>query len=378
MISPLHPFLGSGLKLEGTVFDDATASLSIRRVLASVYGVLKDQADNIEFLFMTGVSKFPKTNVFSKLNNLKDLTYDRNAVDLCGYTHEEVQDNFKGYIEELSKKKGLSYSGAWEELKRWYNGYRFHPDEEQVFNPYSLMLSLQERNFKNYWLETGNLSFLINLLKKKKMSVREFENPELELTQMESLNLENLNVNALMLQTGYLTIKSREGDIYYLEYPNGEVSKAIFAVVASIHGEISRDDVALLSEKMKICLQHGRVEEMFDYMKSLIFSVPYQIVKGEASESHFHLAFHIIFKMLGFRILSEISTLNGRIDSVLETEDRIYLFEFKLNQPVSKALDQIREKEYFAPYIREKKKVMLLGVSFDSKKKLIECKELEL
>ena len=210
------------------------------------------------------------------------------------------------------------------------------------------------------------------------MSVREFENPELELSQVESLDLENLNVNALMLQTGYLTIKGREGDIYYLEYPNGEVTKAMYAVIASIHGQISRDEVALLSSKMKLCLQSGKVEEMFDYMKSILFSVPYQIVKGEASESHFHLAFHIIFKMLGFRILSEISTLNGRIDSVLETEDRIYLFEFKLNKPVSQATKQIREKEYFAPYLSEKKKVMLLGVSFDTKKKLVECKELEL
>ena len=209
---------------------------TIRAELAELYGVLKDMANDIEFLFMTGVSKFSKTNIFSNLNNLDDLSYDENAYDLCGYTHKEVLDNFKDYIKALSERKGMSFDQGWEKLKEWYNGYRFCECKEQVFNPFSLMLSLKERDFKNYWLATGTPTFLAQLLKKKKMSVKEFENSKLNLSTMDSLDLDNININALMLQTGYLTIKSREEEIFYLEYPNGEVSKAM-QTLASIYSE---------------------------------------------------------------------------------------------------------------------------------------------
>ncbi len=199
----------------------------IQALLKQFYAVVKATEEQQRFVLVTGVSKFSRVSIFSDLNNLTDLTMDRRAATLLGYTQEEVEANFPDYIERLAKKQGTSVEETLEELRNWYNGYKFEDDAPTVYNPVSLMKCFMNEKFKNYWFETGTPTFLLDLLKRTPVDLDNLEVDENAFSTYDPIDLHPL---PLLVQTGYLTIKDAEkmGDVRYytLGYPNLEISQS--------------------------------------------------------------------------------------------------------------------------------------------------------
>ena len=199
----------------------------IQTVLKQFYSVVKATEEQQRFVLITGVSKFSKVSIFSDLNNLTDLTMDRRAATLLGYTQEEVEANFPDYIERLATSKGMNVDKTLANLRLWYNGYKFHQDAPSVYNPVSLMKCFSNEEFKNYWFETGTPTFLLELLKDNPVDLNNLNVDENAFSTYDPVDLHPL---PLLVQTGYLTLKSAEmiGDIRYytLGYPNHEISQS--------------------------------------------------------------------------------------------------------------------------------------------------------
>ena len=174
-----------------------TAS-EIREELAGFYSVLKDSEKYLKFVFITGVSKFSKTSIFSKLNNMSDISLKAKYADICGYTQDDLESIFVGYLHDVNLEK----------VKDWYDGYNFLGSN--LYNPYNILLFLNDKSYKSYWFETGTPTFLLELIKKRKFYVPELEEIELSDTQMGEFDINKIELFVLLFETVYLSIKSND------------------------------------------------------------------------------------------------------------------------------------------------------------------------
>ncbi len=206
--------------------DDLDQAKTHQKVLKSFYSVLKDSDAYIEFLLITGVSKFSKVSVFSDLNNLRDITISRDSNKLVGYAEEEIRSYFGDYIEAVLQEHDFTKEVLFEKIKHWYNGYSWDA-KQYVYNPFSVLCYFAERSFRNFWFTTGTPTFLINLLRRD--FFYDMENVEVDESVFESYSLDNMDLRSLLFQTGYLTVKKvDEFGIYTLSYPNNEVRESMF------------------------------------------------------------------------------------------------------------------------------------------------------
>ena len=339
-------------------------ALEIQRVLKEFYAVIKTTEPQQRFVLLTGVSKFSKVSVFSDLNNLTDLTMSRKSATLLGYTQDELEDNFPEYISELSKELNISYEETLEELRVWYNGYRFHSNAQTVYNPVSIMKCFQELEFKNYWFETGTPSFLINMLRKNPIDLSNLSAPETAFSAYEPSHLESL---PLLVQTGYLTIKNSEnmGDFtyYHLGYPNREIEQSFNYWIAHGFSNIQSQDVAGTLRLIVTALKENRIDDMLEHLKTFFHNIPYDI--SIKQEKYYQTIFYTVFQLIGAVIEAEARTNIGRIDALIKTKTNIYIFEFKLNGTAEEAMAQIHEKKYAAPYRDDGRNLILIGAEFD-------------
>ncbi|MDI6793813.1 MAG: AAA family ATPase [bacterium] len=200
----------------------------IKDTLSAFYGIIKASDEYLHFVLLTGVSKFSKVSIFSKLNNLNDLTMTADYADMLGYTQAELEDYFQEHLSLACRQSDLTMQALLEKIEHWYNGYRFSTRDIKVYNPISTMLMLQNREFKSYWFETGTPTFLIDLIKSRRFDLRELKEFYAGKEAFSTFEVENLEIEPLLVQTGYLTIKdySPESRIYTLSYPNYEVESA--------------------------------------------------------------------------------------------------------------------------------------------------------
>jgi len=317
-------------------------------------------------VLLTGVTKFSKVSVFSDLNNLTDLTMSRDSATLLGYTQQEVEDNFPDYIERLAETCGMSGEKAREDLRFWYNGYRFHQDARQVYNPVSLMKCLSNREFKNYWFETGTPTFLLELLKKNPLDLGNLTVPEAAFSAYEPHRLHSL---PLFYQTGHLTIKDtvQQGHqrAYRIGFPNFEIEESLSLAVASGFSHVELNDSFNALSAMVDALESSDVDAMLGHLKTFFCNIPNTI--SIRQEKYYQTIFFTVFKLLGARIETEVNTHTGRIDAVLKTSNTIYIFEFKLHATARDAMEQILEKDYAAGYRDDPRTKTLVGVGFDEK-----------
>jgi hypothetical protein len=295
---------------------------------------------------------------------LTDLTMSRGAATLLGYTQEELEANFPDYIQRLADDQGTTVGQTLQNLHDWYDGYRFHRAGETVYNPVSVMKCLQEREFHNYWFETGTPTFLMETLKRQPMDLEEVKVPEISFASFEPAEVHPL---PLLVQTGYLTIEDcqmigrrRE---YTLGYPNFEVEESFNAWLAQDFSNLSAPDLNSALHNVVGALRDGRLNDMLEHLKTFFSSVPKTITVD--NEKYYQTIFFTVFKLVGTMIEAEVSTNIGRIDTVIKTESGIYIYEFKLRGTAEEALDQIREKQYAAPDLDDPRPITLIGAAFD-------------
>ena len=341
----------------------------IKEFLKKFYSVIKTQESYQRFAFMTGVSKFSKVSIFSDLNNLTDITMDARYATLFGYTKDEVRANFPDHIAALAGANGLTPDEAFAKLERMYDGFKFEENAERVFNPVSVGKCLSSMKFGSYWFETGTPTFLIDLLKRDPLEGGEVSVMTTDLSA--AYEPEQVSMLPLMVQTGYLTIKSsvKRGDavICTLGYPNMEVAEAMSRHLALGFSGLSRSEFSSVANRIFDALYEGDPESVMEGVKCYFENIPYDLhVK---LERYYQTLFYSIFLMLNAQTTTEVKTARGRIDAVVEIPEYVYVFEFKLNGTSEEALAQIDEKGYAAKFASDPRKVFRIGCAFDWEKR---------
>ncbi|MEE4355169.1 MAG: AAA family ATPase [Desulfococcaceae bacterium] len=360
---PLIDHLGKGRE----AMETAKAN---RDILKHFLGVIKDGdvAAVLRFVFITGVSKFSRVSVFSELNNLNDITMNRYYAEMLGYTQSEIENCFKSHIKGFAEEYDCASEQIIEQLKIYYNGYRFSERDVRVYNPFSVLKSLAECAFKNYWFETGTPTFLINLLRERNYPLPTIENMEAGEETFSTYEIENLKPEALLFQTGYVTIKDVEDHIYTFTYPNKEVKLAFqkHLLFSYLDKTVNYSKILRISSY----LQKGMLNDFMEAMSAVFASIPYSI-ESKRDEAYFHTVFYLAVSGYGVHADSEVLSSEGRIDLVMEFPDRVYVIEFKCDRSADKALRQIHEKNYAQKYQDMGKKIILMGINFDSQKRNI-------
>jgi hypothetical protein len=352
--------------------DEPQTHVKMRDELKGVYGVLKSYDEYLKFVFLTGVTKFSHVSVFSDLNHLVDLTLDPRYADICGITQEEVEQNFSPEIETILENTGKNRDEYLENLRRFYNGYRFSRKPLSVYNPFGLLNHFDKcGEFLPYWYETGTPVFLVNLIIKQKINIIELTNLHVGYEDFRKYDIENMEAVPLLYQSGYLTISGydAERDRFILDYPNEEVRASFASSLIKQYLQVPSDRSRSLNNKLIDAFYDGNVEEAMNSLKSFLASIPYDIIMER--ENYFQTAVHLIFSILGLNCRSEVRIASGRIDTLVETKNFVYCFEFKLNGTAEEALVQIDTKEYLLPWKDSGKKLFKIGVDFDREKRNI-------
>ena len=342
---------------------DLTKAEQQRDILKSFFSILKSSSKYIRFLFITGVSKFSKTSIFSDLNHLSDLTLLPDYAALCGYTQDELEHYFKPYLDVFP-------ADTLEKMKYWYNGYSWD-GKTFVYNPFSVLNFFQARDYYNFWFASGTPTFLVKLLYKRfqyTLEETEVENTILDTFLLQTLD--KLDVSSLLLQTGYLTIKEKTPyGTFILDYPNQEVRQAFAQFLL---GEYT-DTPNTMPHGAHIlrALDQNNIDRVIAVIDNLIKSVPDQNYVRE-QEKFFHAIIHLIFTMVGTDTRSELHTNIGRIDMVIIREHRIFLFEFKMNGTPQAAIECIRDRKYPDSLRVLNKPITGIGVVFSVEKKGID------
>ena len=344
----------------------------LRGILRAFYSVLKTQDRYIKFALLTGFSKFGKLSVFSDLNNLEDISLNNDWATLCGITQEEIRSQLMPVVAEMAQRIGLQTEDVLDELKSMYDGYHFGYDSEGVYNPFSLLNSLKNQRFEDYWFETGTPSFLIELLKQTNYDLNRLNHEELTSDMLNLNSPVTVNPVPLLYQSGYLTIKGYDErfKMYKLGFPNKEVENGFvrYLLPYYVPGEGNRSEFFIRNFVSEI--ERGDVESFMERLQTMFSDISYQVM-GEM-ELYFQNTMYVVFKMLGFYTDVEWTTHRGRIDIVIKTKDYIYVMEIKLDGSVEDALNQIEEKGYADPYRKDSRKLFKIGVNFSSSLRGIE------
>ena len=343
---------------------------AILSVLKGFYSTVKTCEDLERFVFITGVTKFCHVSLFSDLNNLTDITMRSDYATMFGYTQSELEHYFSDRIKATAQAQKISEEELKRKLKAWYDGYCFEETSETVYNPVSIAKFFEnDGKFDNYWFATGTPSFLMELAKKTDFNFEDAVSKAVPGVTFDAFEIPNIDPVTLLLQTGYLTIKSSEIRFnkrwFWLDFPNEEVAESFSTYLLNSYVGRTQREVGSFSADLATAFLEGNLNQARKVLEAFFAGVPYTTHKK--SEATFQSIFYAIFRLLGFNIEAESCTNDGRIDAVVQTEDHIYLFEFKLDKDDS-ALSQIKEKEYFKKYLLSSKKITLIGVNFDSEK----------
>ncbi len=344
-----------------------------RDYLLGLYGVIKDSDVHVQFTFLTGISTFSKANVFSQLNNLTDLTLDPVYSSICGFTERDLETVFAPELAGLDR----------EQVREWYNGYRWR-GAEKVYNPYDLLLLFDSGEFAAHWFETGTLAFLVDTLFERRVSTVSLDQMVSTAKLLSAFDVHHIGTEALLFQTGYLTITGEETlggmALYRLGYPNREVRQ-------SLNEHLLRHLVQDAERQMANSIRLARLletvdcEGLRDLFHAFFASIPYQRHAARRCrrtnndiadyEGFYASVFYSYFAALGYEITVEESTVeesssHGRLDMAVRAGGQVYLFEFKVVDltPPGSALAQLQERDYAAKYRGEGQPIHLIGVEF--------------
>ena len=369
LLEALHEHTGQRVAVLVDEYDkpilDALETPVVARVnrdyLRGLYGVIKDSDAHVRFTFLTGVSKFSKVNLFSQLNNLTDITLDRRYSSICGYTEGDLDTVFAPELAGLDRER----------VREWYNGYRWR-GEEKVYNPYDVLLLFDSREFAAHWFETGTPAFLVDTLFERRVSSVSLDETVSTGDLLSEFDVDRIGTEALLFQTGYLTITGEEelGDeaLYRLGYPNREVRQSLNRVLLR---QLVQDAAQQTANSMRLArlLQANDCAGLRELFHAFFASIPYQWYTNNdiaEYEGYYASVFYSYFAALGYEIAVEESSSHGRLDMAVRTGGRVYLFEFKVVEmsPPGSALAQLRERDYAARYRDRGEPIHLIGVEF--------------
>lgn len=348
-----------------------------REILKSFYSVFKAADANLQFVLLTGVTKFSQVSVFSGFNQPKDISLDPRYEALCGITEEELYDCFKEGISRMAPKYGCTEDEMKLLLKRQYDGYHFSDELTDIYNPFSLLNAFDSNRIKDYWFASGTPTYLIRLLNHARENMNELTGRYYDPSQFIDYKADVEKPLPMIYQSGYLTIKDANirQNTFLLDFPNDEVKKGFLTMLASDYLK-SRTDAGSWVLDIVNALESGDTERIRKLFTSFLADIPYSMRRKEDErerERYFHYTFYLLMRMISvYTVYTEKQQSEGRVDCIVEVPNYIYIFEFKLDGTADEALLQIEEKGYARPYEADTRPIYRIGVNFSSQTGTVE------
>ena len=343
-----------------------------RNTLKAFYGVLKSADADLRFTMLTGVTKFGKVSVFSDLNNLNDISMDERFVEVCGITETELHQYFDEEIDALAQQNRQTKEEAYAELRKRYDGYHFCENSVGMYNPFSVLNTLEKRSYKDYWFATGTPTYLVELLKKSGFELQTLSNYETSESALSSIHRAEINPMPVLFQSGYLTIKGydEEFDVYKLDYPNEEVRQGFIEFLLPYYTYCQTSAQKTIVRDFVLSLRGGDANRFMQLMQSLLADTPYELVRE--LENHYQNVMYIITKLMGFYVQAEYRTSRGRIDLLIGTDKYIYIIELKFEGSAEEAMKQIVSKDYALPFATDGREIIRIGANVSKETRNIE------
>ena len=342
-----------------------------REILKGFYSVFKAADGDLQFVLLTGVTKFSQVSVFSGFNQPADISIDLRYEALCGITQEELEAYFGEPISEMAETNDCTESEMLAMLKRQYDGYHFSQRMTDIYNPFSLLNAFASQTLRDFWFSSGTPTYLIRLLSHTDENLDEIAGKYYDPQEFIDYKANVEKPLPMIYQSGYLTIKDYDRDFrtFLLDFPNNEVKKGFVSLVASDYLKPIQD-VGGMARELAVAMRRGDCERLCKLLTSFLADVPYTMRrKGDERERerYFHYTFYLIFRLVSvYTVYSEKQQSEGRVDCIVETPGYVYIFEFKLDGTADEALQQIDEKGYARPYAADSRRLFKIGASFSS------------
>ncbi len=343
----------------------------LRRIMQNFYSPLKRLDPFLKFTFITGITKFSQLSIFSELNNLENISMFDQYSAICGISYTELTTVMRPDVEGLGKALGMTYEECLEELRNYYDGYHFSERSEDVFNPFSLIRAMNGQKIQSYWFGSGTPTYLIKSLQKYHVNVTDIEQKGISIDDFDVSPEQMTSVLPLLYQSGYLTIKkySPLTQSYVLGYPNMEVRIGMLRSLAPNYlSPVSVDNNSLVINFVEH-LYDNDLNGAMTNLKAYLSSISNRL--SNKNERDFQTVFYLIFNLMGAYIKVEEDSAIGRADAVLHMPDTTYVFELKYDGSAEDALKQIDDKGYLIPYSANGKRLVKVGVNYDSGKRTI-------
>ena len=360
---------------------DTPQEATNRDLLKGLYSTFKSADASLQFVLLTGVTKFSQVSVFSGFNQPKDISMDARFETLCGITQREIEHYFAEPIAALAEKYQCSVEDMKEMLRQQYDGYHFSDKLTGIYNPFSVLNAFDQTRISDFWYATGTPTYLEKLLKHNNEQINELTGKYYIPAMFVDYKADVEKPLPMIYQSGYLTIKDYDmrHDRYLLDFPNNEVRQGFLTMIANSYLKPKNDDISSWITDAIILLEDGETAEFRDSLIAFLSSIPYDshdsVKTPEATEKYFQYTFYLILRLIGegnCRLINEKTQSMGRVDCIIELKDYVYIFELKLNGSADEALRQIEEKNYAKPYLADKRKVICIGVNFSSETRTVE------
>lgn len=338
----------------------------LRNIVRDFFSPLKACGPYLRFLFLTGISKFSQLSIFSELNNLQNISMIDEYSAICGITETELLTHLQPGIQRMADANHETYEEACAHLKKQYDGYHFSENSEDIYNPFSLFNALNSLKYKNFWFSTGTPTFLIELLQNVQFDVRMMDGMTANDDQFDAPTEVITDPIPVLYQSGYLTIKDYDPmfKAYTLAYPNSEVRYGFTeALLPRYVHRFPRENTFYIVSFLKD-LMKGDIESCLERTRSFFASIPHDL--ENKTEKHYQTIFYLLFRLMGQYVDVEVKNAIGRADAVLKLADAIYVFEFKFDGTPEEALAQIDSRQYTIPYQPDGRRIVKIGVNFDS------------
>ena len=349
----------------------------LRDIMHNFYSPLKDCDPYLQFVFITGITKFSPLSIFSGLNNLKNISMLPAFAAVCGISEDEIRTQMPAYIEDYASELGITYEEGMSELKQQYDGYHFAWPSPDIFNPFSLLNSLQDKAVRSYWFESGTPTFLIEKLREFNV-VPSMLKPSMLMSSGFDVPTDRMSsVMPLLYQSGYYTIKDYDEltDLYTLDIPNREIRIGLMESLLPEYVAVDSYKGVTTVAQMFSSLYHDDLDGMLRLLQTYLLTVPQ--CDNTNYEGHYQQLLYVIFSLLGRYVDVEVRTSSGRVDMVMNSGKALYLFELKLNKSASDAMRQINLKDYPSRFALCGLPVVKVGINFDIDRHTIDDWQIE-
>ena len=343
----------------------------LRNVMRNFYSPLKDCDPYLQFVFLTGITKFSQLSIFSELNNLTNISMYPEFAGICGITKEEVLTQMQEYTERLARVNEWTIEESINQLKQQYDGYHFTWPSPDIFNPFSLLNAFNVNRIENYWFSSGTPTYLIEMLRKFNVVPSKIGGGKVLASAFDAPTENMKSITPLLYQSGYVTIKdyNRATKLYTLDIPNTEIRVGLMDSLLPNYVHEYYDEGGTTIGYMYEALYNENLDEMFRLLQAYLLTVPY--CDNANSEGHYQQLLYVIFSLFGRYVEVEVHTPTGRVDIVMKTAKALYLFELKLNMSAKAAIKQIDLKDYSSKFALSDLPIVKVGINFDPERRTI-------